>query len=795
MRSAFLIAAATVAVTATAFAFRIEPTVTEPEAPRLRPTRARPPVRATTAPPVPRWTRPHISTALAAVPRRLGVVDEPVLAQLPADTAFVGAVENAGDALRSIGTEQLLATFCTGAATQVHGSSCRGDLGDVEKWLDGLPGVELFDPESWGGTGVDLEGSGGLAIVGFGEDAVLVLFATIADHDAFRRSVEALFATRDQALDVREVLGPESDVAPGEIAEPAPSEAAPALVLTPTDENGEPDLSPGVAVVVRGNRAFVVARLDNRDAVLGRAEQIALQGPEDALISDSNATHLIDRLELGSDAVGYLNVRALVAGVNAELDRETQAKREALENGEWDEMDRGWREGQLNELEAARLFVDGLLGSVTGAALGLNLADGKVELEAVLDLEPGSVLGRLAGSRRSTTIRAIMPGAPLFLLDAALDVATVRSLTEQTFNIVGADFKQAMALAQATAGFSGDPFALFTGEFSLAFSPAEAREAPDGPDFMPFEMTAVVDVTNPLQAQAVLDRLGGLATLAGLGEYDAPSKGLLLKAPYIPPFRFAIARRALIVSTSAEAIQRALSGAGGDLATEVDPALGNYLPTYGQSGSFFLDAGMFSLEQRMGFDPSSPPAPEGPGESLELQQARAEVAALSRKLWDEPAEIRRELAAERARLAGAFGLRAVPEESGLRVRAGWVFRAGSLAQVLDRMSQIDVAEQATWHEDAALREAHTAAQERLNILLAGAAPLLPVPIDEVLLDVEASTEEVTEEPEGVIDPEAVPEPEVALDPEAMLVVPSEAPADEPTAPPADVLIAPSRGPE
>ncbi len=237
MRSSYWVLAAALVVTASALAWRTTP---EPLAgePIVIPPPAHAGKRTPGLHPLPaavRWAREPISRALHPAVNPLDQ-DEPILAVLPSDTTFVAAVERCRDVFDMIGLEQLLATYGT-------------EVKELETWLGGLPGVEPFDPATWGATGVSLEGPGGFAVVGFDENAVLVLFADVADPEAVVRTAEGLFALEDRAMH-------RSDLEP---VDGLPN----ASILTPTTEDGEADPTPELAIVLRGRRAMLVTRLNN----------------------------------------------------------------------------------------------------------------------------------------------------------------------------------------------------------------------------------------------------------------------------------------------------------------------------------------------------------------------------------------------------------------------------------------------------------------------------------------------------------------------------------------------------
>ena len=712
MKIAFWVLAAGLAVTASAMAWRDAPAPVdsaEPAAPAApaKKRRARYPMAAF---PAPSALATPIRNATFQPTPRLAIVDEPVLAQLPPDTLFVGAVDNMNDAMRAIDLKSLL---------EIHAT----EMGELEKALGGIPGVDALDPATWAAGGIDLDGPGGLAIIDF-EKPVLVLFGEVKDLEAFDRAMDVVFGLRDQAKVARDVEG--------------------VSIITAATDDGEPVENPEIAIVIRGRRAFILARLDHDGDIAARAEEIALQDASTALISDPRVTGLVDALELGHDGVGYLNVRAMVAAGRTSLDRDIEEQQRAIDeargqlgdNGEpkptHEQPDTTWQESRIREMEATQTFLEALIGGVQGVGFGVELGAEQVEAEAVIALEDGSMLSQLVSTRSGLgLVRMALPESPLWLMDVALSPSVVRQMVQLGFTIADADYAQVMQLARAFGGFGEDPFDLVTGEVGFGLS----RKKGVNDSFMPFDFVLTAGLRSPETVQKILNQVGGMATLAGWGTYVEATKGLEISGGYLPKIQFAVVGRSLVIATDTEAVARLTSGGQDVAGTMSSPGLIRHLPGPGQSFNWILDAGLFTAdESRLDANAYNPWAVVDT-DTAEMRTIKAELEKLEETLYRAPERKRRELDKRVSTGLGAWGLTVVPDEQGLRVRGGWYFDAPDVAAVFRMLAETDLERHDLWKTDEELSTRRQALVERLSALQApppmpmGVMPPVEYPVD------------------------------------------------------------------
>lgn len=697
MKSVFWVVAAGVAVTASALAWRTTPKPLEAPlavapAPKTRPIRHRPADLS--------WSQVTAARPAAQNPsfRPLPAVpsaSEPVLAQLPADTLFVAASDNAATFMDAIDLRGLLEQNAS-------------NLDELEKALGGMPGVDPLNPSTWNDSGIDFDGPAGFAFVDY-DKPVLVMFAEISNRDTLDRSMDVIFAQHDNAKVARDVEGVQ--------------------IVTEANDDGEPVDDPELAFVLRGNRVFVVARLESGSDVAARAEEIALQTAEGSLIEDPSVVSLVNALELGKDGVAYMNVRAMLAGGTRQFDREIAEAEADLERIRAEaqqsqtEPDTQWPERHMKELEGLRTFLDATIGGVRGVAFGLELGQQQVELEATVELEPGSVLTELISTRAGIgAIRMAIPTAPVFLLDGVMNPSVVRRLVQLGFTIADANYEQVMQIAKAFGGFEQDPFDLVSGEVGFALT---KRQPGSGPDFMPVDGTMVVGLTNPVLAQKILDQIGGMATIAGWGKYVEKTKGLALEGMFSA--QFAVVGRSFIFSTSGDIVTHFAEG-GRDVSSELtNSSLAALLPAAGQSANWLMDASLFSIGDEAGRYADYDPWPITDADSAEVRSIKAQLRKLDYELYTKPQEWRAELSRRIATSLGAWGATATPDDVGLRIRAGWYFSEPNVAAVLASVSDSEMAKTDSYKTDEVLSAQRDALLARMNALQA--PPPVPTNLD------------------------------------------------------------------
>lgn len=722
--------AACVAITASALALRTEPsrdseepTVAETQSKRPRSLR----MGATLPPPRVAPAAEPIRTPLRP-PAALSMVDEPVLAQLPSDTIFVAAVDHGLEFANAIDANRLLAEY---------GS----ELEELEKLTAGIPGFDLYDTAKWGVTGIDPNGAVGIAVID-ARNPTLVGFADIKDLDQLKSTLEILFATNgDKELAIRELEG--------------------CLILGEADEGGELLETRGPLFVVRGKRVFALVPDGSESDVYARAEGIVYQEQASALISDAALVDLVDGLSVGRDGVMYVNIRAMVAAgdqsfdedierIEGELEAMQAARKTAeatpvpppdaalegdvvgIENttppvNEWD-ID--WRQRQLNEMTLMKSLLDGLVGSATGMAVGVELTDGRVDVEATIGAAPDSMLSRLVTTRSGMSpLRLALPRAPWMLLDGALSPSELRSIVQLGFQAFGGDYDATMALAKGVGGFDKDPFELFTGELGFALVPPRPARPEEG-FRMPFDFVATLNVRDPALAQKVLNQAGGLATMAGIGRYVESTKGLALTLGG-DGLEFAVVGRALIISTDPEAIELLARG-GRDVAGLMSRSdFASHLPAGGQSGNWMMDMAMLAADSNMhGFDKMVESWPDAADDSAEAKKLKAELRQLEDTLFHAPQRRRAELERERAALLGAWGASLTLEETGFRVRGAWYFGSDHLTSVLVRAGELAREEETLWQPNLELQKRRDDLVTRVNELEMAKIPTAaPVPLE------------------------------------------------------------------
>ncbi|MBT9555405.1 MAG: hypothetical protein IV100_05205 [Myxococcales bacterium] len=725
--------AACVAITASALALRTTP-AGDPDEPTVAASHSKRPralrMGATLPPPRVAPEADPIRTPLRP-PAALSMVDEPVLAQLPSDTIFVAAVDHGLDFASAIDANRLLAEY---------GS----ELEDLEKLTAGIPDFDLYDTAKWGVTGIDPNGAVGIAVID-ARNPTLVGFADIADLEKLKATLEILFATDgDKELAIRELEG--------------------CLILGEADESGELLETRGPLFVVRGKRVFALVPDGSESDVYARAEGIVYQEQASALISDAALVDLVDGLSVGRDGVMYVNIRAMVAAGDQSFDEDIERIESELETmqaarkvaeatpvpppgaavegdvvgiestppvNDWD-ID--WRQRQLNEMTLMKSLLDGLIGSATGMAVGIELTDGHVDIEMTIGAAPDSMLSRLITTRSGMSpLRLSLPRAPWMLLDGALSPFELRSIVQIGFQAFGGDYEATMALAKGVGGFDKDPFELFTGELGFALIPPRPAE-PDQPFRMPFDFVATLNVRDPALAQKVLNQAGGLATMAGFGRYVESTKGLALTLGG-DGLEFAVVGRALIISTDPEAIE-ILARGGHDVASLITRTeFASHLPAGGQSGNWMMDMAMLSADSNMrGYDKMAESWPDADDDSAEARSLKAELRKLEDSLFHAPQRRRAELERERAALLGAWGATLTMEETGFRVRAAWYFGSDHLTSVLVRVGEIAREEATLWEPNVELQKRRDDLVARVNELDMAKMPVpAPMPIEGIEL--------------------------------------------------------------
>jgi hypothetical protein len=419
-------------------------------------------------------------------------------------------------------------------------------------------------------------------------------------------------------------------------------------------------------------------------------------------------------------------------------------------------------------------LLDGLVGSASGMAVGIELGDGRVDFEATVGAAPDSMLSRLVTTRSGISpLRLALPRAPWMLLDGALSPSELRSIVQVGFQAFGGDYDKTMGLAKGIGGFDKDPFELFTGELGFALVPPRPATT-DQPYRMPFDFVATLNVRDPALAQKVLNQAGGLATMAGIGRYVESTKGLAITQG-VEGLEFAVVGRSLIVSTDPEAIELLARG-GRDVAGLMNrPEFAAYLPAGGQSGNWLMDMALFSADSAVNGDHKmSDNYPDIDGDTAEARTLKKELRELEDALFHAPQRRRAQLERERSTLLGAWGTTLTMEETGFRVRAGWHFGSDHLTSLIVRVGEISREESTLWEPNPALQQRRDELVARMNEIDMAKAPIGspdPAATDVAPTDSEDPSVPFSDEPEQKLtlqdeptggEPVLNDEPEVAL---------------------------------
>jgi hypothetical protein len=435
----------------------------------------------------------------------------------------------------------------------------------------------------------------------------------------------------------------------------------------------------------------------------GRAAEEAVQAAERAIKEAEQAIEAAERgraaVEVGHEDVVSVESEPLVHAYDIE-----------------------WRQRQLNEITLMRGLLNGLVGSATGMAIGIELADGRLDLEATVGAASDSMLARLVSTRSGLSVlRLALPRAPWMLLDGALSPSELRGIVQMGFHVFGDDYDKTMALARGIGGVDMDPFELFTGELGFAMLPPRPVQ-PDRIYPMPFDVVATLNVRDPALAQKVLDHAGGLATMAGLGAYVESTKGLALTRGG-DSIHLAVVGRSLVISTDPEAIEQLARG-GRDIGGVISsPALAQHLPAVGQAGNWLMDMAMLAASPNAGsIETIQSSWPDAEGDSAEVRKLKAGLRQLEELTVRAPQRRRLEIARERATLLGVSGATLTVEETGFRVSAGWYFGSDHLASVIVRLGELSREESTLWEADPALQMRRDALMQALWQLEAAKAP-------------------------------------------------------------------------
>lgn len=637
--------------------------------------------------PLPRLHAGALRAALVSPPvvEQEALVDGP-LALLPPDTVGVLVTASWSDTVRELGLVELLDRYRDRMSDLDH------ELGEAGLTLD-----DLVDPS---GLGLDAQGPVALAWLDVREP-VFVAGMRITDPAAFERALGVLMgAAAEQG------------------GEPFRTEQLGDAVVT--FSGGE---RPELAFLRRGGVAFFVVRDTWQGSVETACAQLAFQDPEQGLPTTREWAETMATVR-GQSGAAFLNIPAIKAQVGFAI-ADSQAQTEES----WPEGERPeWAQDQLARLDATRNLSEAFFGSMRGFGVGVELARGRMEVDARLVLEPGSMLEALLRNRgMSSHLQRALDRAPVFLLDGQVDPGVLRQLAGLVASVGGQDLDDLMATAGKAMGLDRDPFTLLSGELGVAVG------APIPDEDSLWSVTVSIGVTDPRAAKDVLDALGAFGSMAGAINLNADLDALSFDVPGWRTLYVAQADRAIIATSDARVIDRLRGGStASPSGWDVRPEVASVVGATGEAGALMWDfRGLLpGIDEELRWTNHVEVDPE-------LQGPEREMRLLDNKIDDAQRTYSEAIATHRRALVqtlGAVAFSARAEGPSIAVRGGWAYGASNTRELVTLLVETGIAIQD--EEDSRAAEVDPLWEQRRALLDEITARQPPPPPVEVPLSQE-----------------------------------------------------------
>lgn len=607
--------------------------------------------------PIPRVHAGALRAVLAAPPvlEAPEVLDGP-LQLLPPDTVAVLAVPSWSTLVEKVGLRDLL------AAHQWRLSEMDEKLGQA-----GLSLYDLLDPSS---LGIDPTGSLVLAWLDT-RATVMVIGARLQDPAAFESTLAVLLGAGPR--------GDEGDGVDGvDGVEGSDSAGGPGGRGFRTEEMGEALVtiqegdSPEFAFVRRGGMVYLLGREGWNADLETAAAQLAWQDPEQGLPTTDAWLRSMAQVR-GRDGFAFVNLPAITGQARLSLE-ESQTRSEDWPDGEEPE----WAVQVREREQAVSNLAEGVLGSFGGLAAGFELAGGRVEMDARVDLGAETLLGSFLRNRGTHShLQRALEQQPVFLMDGAVDPAALRQLVGLFFGIAGQDFEQAMTIAGPAMGFDGDPFAQLSGELGVAVM------APNDED-PAWGVTVVLGIVDTEAADEAVRRLGVLGQMTGMVTYDEGMEALRVEVPAWRSLTVGRADKALVATSDLRVLERLRGG------YSTSPSSWGARPEVSALAGSLGDAGVILWDFK-GIKPSleegnhvyTPTVSEGQTES---QRALDDIA---RRMREEQEQTREVIATNQSQLLDLLGTlvaTARAEGPSLSIRGAWVYGAANARELGTRLA-------------------------------------------------------------------------------------------------------------
>lgn len=597
-------------------------------------------------PPIPRVHAGALRAVLAAPPvlEAPEILDGP-LVLLPPDTVALLAVPSWSAFADRVGLGDLLMEH------QWRLAKLDDALGEA-----GLSIHDLVDPS---GIGVDPSGSMFIATLDV-RAPVVVVGARLLDAGAFERALGFVMSAAAE------------HGGHGFRTE----EMGEAIV---TIEGGE---RPQVAFIRRGGMVYLLGCESWSGDLEMAVAQIAWQDPEQGLLTTDAWLKTMGQVR-GRDGFAFVNFPAINVQTRMAMQRsmaETETMWEGQEHTEWaDEM--------VARQQASGTLAEASLGSFGGFGAGIELASGRLEVDARLDMGPGTLFAGMLRNRTShSTLQRALSEQPAFLMDGALNPAALRQLMALFFAVGGQDFEQAMTIAGPSMGLEGDPFDQLSGELGIAMTAPRDGEPLWG-------ATVVLGIVDAEAADEALSRLTTLGEMTGLIKRDPDVDAMVFEVPAWRTLYVARAGQAIVATSDVAVLDRLRGGYSTSPASwKARPEVSALAGSIGDAGALLWDFSALDDSIRdMGYY-EEPPVPEGAS-----ADDRA-LADIQRRMTDARRDTDAAVAThgqELLRLLGTIVGTARVEGSSLSMRGAWVYEASSTRELLAR-----IAEHATAIDDA-----------------------------------------------------------------------------------------------
>lgn len=500
-------------------------------------------------------------------------------------------------------------------------------------------GLQLRDLLEPSGVGMDPAAPVATAVIGL-DEPIVVLSGRIADAELLESAIDTFTAS---------------------VPQPFRQEPMNDAAVTVEDRD-----HPRMAFLRRGGHLYVLIADSSRADVLQAAAQIAWQEPEEGL-STTPIWATSQEGVRGDAGRLFVNGPAVYAEGLAAMQQEL---REAREMWESNESENEWAERYVAGIESRIAFFEATFGGLGGIGAGLTLEDGRFAVDGKVGFAPETLLATLFKNRtRTSPLQRALDEPPSLLVDGALDRAGIRRIAELFAATVGLDLEDGLAALRAFGGFDGDPLDMLTGEIGVAVT---AR--PTATDTV-WQVTVTLGVADAEIAQVLIDRLGGLAKLAGLVQSDEDTGGIRMEVPHWRTLHLALAQGAVVMTTELDVFQRLSDGTDHLPRAFERTDLMQLTGTVGDIGMFLLDFDLFEQSRYSGMLK----LPETAARA-DLQGPAHELMELNARLMDIEHEYdKRERTFTRSLLTmvGTLALAGRYDGDAIAIRGGLYVEAGS----------------------------------------------------------------------------------------------------------------------